>query len=53
MVRTEIDGHDTRVAVRRVVGFDVVRQPVLLAQDHVQQRVGARTPEDVREQRQR
>ena len=49
----EVDRHDARVAVRRVAGFDVVRQPVLLAHHDVEQRVGARAAEDVNQQCQR
>ena len=53
VVRTEVDRHDARVGVGRVAGLDVVRQPVFLAYDGVEQRVGARSPEDVRHEGQR
>ena len=53
VVATEIDGHDAAVAVRRVRGFDVVRKPVFLPHQHVQQGVGRRAAEQIDEQRQR
>lgn len=53
LVRAEIDRRYAGVAQRRETRLDAVRQPVALADGHIQQRIGRRSPEQVAQQRQR